>query len=135
MVYFSYPHLSLWKLWITLWITYFIHFLFISYSHLNVDNIAYVYYYQLFPLIMCTVCLFGLSCVFLVVVALWLYKGLHDMQPLHLVYFVIFYLIMKYIASIVSLIKIMGNPNTKRIFLVLCLNVYIPAIVPMPPPK
>ena len=34
-----------------------------------------------------------------------------------------------------KLIKIMGNPNTKRIFLVLCLNVYIPAIVPMPPPK
>lgn len=36
---------------------------------------------------------------------------------------------------IISIIKISGKPITNLVFLVLCLNVYIPAIPPMPPPS
>ena len=40
-----------------------------------------------------------------------------------------------YTNSIISNIKIAGNPIVNFAFLVLCLNVYIPAIVPIPPPN
>ena len=39
------------------------------------------------------------------------------------------------IPSTISHTSIAGNPITKRIFLVLCLNVYIPTIAPILPPK
>jgi hypothetical protein len=41
----------------------------------------------------------------------------------------------KYITKQISVIKIVGNPIVNFIFLVLCLNKYIPATVPIPPPK
>jgi len=41
----------------------------------------------------------------------------------------------KYITKQISVIKIVGNPIVNFIFLILCLNKYIPATVPIPPPK
>ena len=39
------------------------------------------------------------------------------------------------ITTKISNIKINGNPITNFSFLVLCLNIYIPAIPPIPPPN
>ena len=39
------------------------------------------------------------------------------------------------IAQITSVIRISGNPITNLVFFVLCLNKYIPAIPPIPPPR
>jgi len=36
------------------------------------------------------------------------------------------------IAANISIIKIIGNPITNFTFFVLCLNIYIPAIPPIP---
>ena len=41
----------------------------------------------------------------------------------------------KYSTQNTSIINIAGKPIVKYFFFVLCLNVYIPAIVPIPPPN